>query len=98
MKTLPANTYSQIRQDIKAITTSAQATLAQEMDRLLDKLTEEEILKFTKDGAFPVRLAKTLLVAIAEGGIISREYATEATLKEIKALKRINHNRYHISQ
>lgn len=67
---------------------------------LLQKLTQEErarIMKTTDSEKKPVfapyRLAKAILVALAEEGRVSRQWSAEGILPDIRRIKRIRKNR-----
>ena len=84
-------TKIEIQRKINEICETAGRDLAEASKRVLENLTPDEIKRFTA-GQYPYRLAKTLLCSVSDR--IEQQWAAEATLGEIKALKRIRKSRY----
>lgn len=90
MRTIPPS-KEEISKRIDEVCTEAGSDLAIACKRVLGNLTDDEVERFTQ-GQYPYRLAKTLLCSVSDR--IEQQWAAEATLGEIKALKRIRKSRY----
>jgi hypothetical protein len=63
--------------------------LEQKGMEVFDKMTADEVNRVTQDDALPYRLAKGILVALVENGIIDRQWNAEGLKKDVKALRKI---------
>lgn len=88
---IPEYVEGSLSEAVAEICQSAAKELEKASLKLAGKLTIEEIDKFSVHGAMPMRLAKCLLCAVDD--TINWQFSAEATLKDIKALKRIDRNR-----
>lgn len=83
---------NQVMLALMEITKSAGKLLSEKARDVFFNLTFDEMAKFSHDGNFPYRLAKSLLCSVAED--IEWQFSAETTKPEIKAIKRIRKSRY----
>lgn len=82
----------QVQRSVHAIAKDAGKLLEEKALSVLANMTEDEIVKLSLGATQPVRLAKSLICAV--GDEVEFQYSAEATLREIKSIKRIRRNRY----
>lgn len=89
----------QAEKAIREIARKMGQDLAQEAIQFLGKLTQDEVEDFTRWKLYPgqpqfYRLAKALLVAIAQEDRITWQWSAEALKRDIRKARRIYRNRY----
>ena len=77
---------------INEIGRKAGETIAERATKLYNSLTTDERVRFSRNGEFPYRMAKLLIVACQDD--IERQWSAEGFKTELRALKRIRSSRY----